>query len=631
MKTAGTLASRLVVTGLAFLALAVASIAVNMWVTWQMEGGAAAVNEAGRMRMMSYRMAFELAAGRRDRALQEAQAFDATLALLQAGDPSRPLAVPDVGHSRQQLEQVRRRWIAFRPLLEGPNVSSESVAALVGTIDTLVGDIERELSRLNSTLRYFELLMLALAVASALGLLFTSQRLVLDPLHRLGLGIDALQGGNLRARVAREALEEFQDLAGGFNVMAERIEAQTAGLEAAVARKTAALQAERERLAALYEVSAFVANAESLDELAQGFVERIARLARADAVALRWSDDANQRYVLLAHAGLPPGFAADEQCLQAGGCHCAQAPEQSATRVIAIADAGGLGHCGRAGFRTLLTVPVRLHHRIHGEVTLLYREDVADGAIDRSLAELLCSHLAGGMEALRAAAADKESAVAAERALIAQELHDSIAQSLAFLKIQVGLLRGALQRGQAEAVRQSVDEIEAGVRESYADVRELLMHFRTRADAEDIETALRTTARKFQHQTGLPVRLALHGHGVPLPADVRIQALHIVQEALSNARKHARASAVEIDVDEAPEWRFEVRDDGIGFDPAQAPDDTHVGLRIMRERAARIGGRLEIGRAAPGGTRVCLVVPQTKVAPNAVPEPDPVAHSLAGG
>ena len=87
-----------------------------------------------------------------------------------------------------------------------------------------------------------------------------------------------------------------------------------------------------------------------------------------------------------------------------------------------------------------------------------------------------------------------------------------------------------------------LEEIDIGVRECYGDVRELLLHFRTRANSEDIEPALATALRKFEHQTGLKTALATAGHGLPLSADVQMHVLHIVQEALSNVRKHSHAS-----------------------------------------------------------------------------------------
>src|SRR5665647_664936 len=155
-------------------------------------------------------------------------------------------------------------------------------------------------------------------------------------------------------------------------------------------------------------------------------------------------------------------------------------------------------------------------------------------------------------------------------------------------------MRDALKTNDPVQIAKVLEEIDIGVRESYGDVRELLLHFRTRANAEDIEPALATTLRKFEHQSGVATTLAMHGQGMPLSADRQIQVLHIVQEALSNVRKHARAAHVVLDVEQQPAWRFEIRDDGVGFTvDNDSLDETHVGLRIMKERAERMGAILD--------------------------------------
>ena len=359
-------------------------------------------------------------------------------------------------------------------------------------------------------------------------------------------------------------------------------------------------------------MSALTGEAGSLEALAQGFAQQIRGAAGADAAAVRWSDEANERYVLLAHDGLPSTLAETEHCLLAGACECGQPGPRARMRVIPIVPASGgqLPDCGQEGFQTVINVPVRLHQRLLGEVTQLYRgaRTLPDGL--RDLLGTMAQHLATAMEGLRASALEREAAVAQERALIARELHDSIAQSLAFLKIQAQLLRDAIAKGRDAARDQSLAELDAGVRECYADVRELLVHFRTRTQDEDIEEALRVTLSKFEHQSGLPAELTMAGQGLPLAPDVQIQVLHIVQEALSNVRKHAGARSVQLVVQRHPQWRFEVRDDGQGFDPAAVPPDSlHVGLGIMRERAQRIGARISLDTQAGQGTCVTLELP----------------------
>ena len=481
-------------------------------------------------------------------------------------------------------------------------------ARFVEHIDAMVAGIEAHMSRWTALLHLLQMAVMTLAVAGSATLVYTGYRFVLEPVGQLKGAIERIQGGDFEARVPSVSSDEFGTLAAGFNELTEHLQSMYHNLEAKVAEKTAELEEKRERLQALYEMTTLMVNAGTLDDLAAGFIARIARVARADGVALRWTDQANQRYLMLASQGLPPGMVEGEQCLEVGDCHCGAAVVPAATRVIPIhTENAPLPHCAKAGFQTIVSVPIVLHERSLGEVDLFFHAGTTLSDAERSLLDALAAHLATAMENLRLDGLAKEAAVSQERNLLARELHDSIAQSLAFLKIQVQLMRDALTSGNMPNVRRVLEEIDVGVRESYGDVRELLVHFRTRANAEDIEPALQTTLRKFEHQSGLKATLQMQGHGLPLAPDLQVQVLHIVQEALSNVRKHARATRVWLDVRQQPQWRFEVRDDGFGFDSGDGqPNETHVGLRIMRERAERIGADLEVLSTRGRGTSVVL-------------------------
>ena len=170
-----------------------------------------------------------------------------------------------------------------------------------------------------------------------------------------------------------------------------------------------------------------------------------------------------------------------------------------------------------------------------------------------------------------------------------------------------------------------LDEIQAGVRESYADVRELLVHFRTRVAEGDVEHGIRTLLARFERQTGVRTEFRATGAAMPLAPDDQLQVMHILQEAVSNVRKHARATRVEVELTRGPDYAFTVRDDGRGFETAGAQDDAaaHVGLRIMRERAARIGGTVTV-RSRPGhGTEVMLHIPLARREPGVSARPVP--------
>jgi two-component system nitrate/nitrite sensor histidine kinase NarX len=624
-----SLGAKLALVGAPFLLLALLSTAATLWVSWQLDGGAAAVNEAGRMRMQSYRMALSVSTGETQALANQVAQFDKSLALLRSGDPDRPLFVPWDPQVRTRFTVVERGWANYQrrwiqssptPLLE---LRAQTVA-LVSDIDALVSSIEAHLAHWTAVLHLLQVSMLAMAVLGAAVLLYTGYLFVLEPVGQLKYAIEKMLRGDFSARVERVTSDEFGTLADGFNGMAEHVQSMYRNLESKVAEKTAQLEEKHERLESLYEVTALVAKATTLDELAQGFSNSIRRIAHADGVALRWSDQSNQRYLMLAAQGLPSTLVDAELCIDKGDCHCGAPATEPGMRVIRIQPEGhtSLNHCAKAGYKTVVNIPVRLHDRLMGEVDLFFHAIVNPAPAERSLLEALSSHLASAMENLRLSALDREAAVSQERHLLARELHDSIAQSLAFLKIQVQLMRDALRLGDASQINLVLEEIDVGVRESYGDVRELLLHFRTRTNTEDIEPALATTLRKFEHQSGLKASLTIQGQGMPLSPDLQIQVLHIVQEALSNVRKHARASQVWVDVQQQPCWRFEVRDDGMGFITRNEQlDETHVGLRIMSERAQRIGACLEVISTPGHGSSAILTLP--------LPASPMSAHSVA--
>jgi two-component system nitrate/nitrite sensor histidine kinase NarX len=623
-----SLGAKLTLVAVPFLLLAMCSIASLVWMSLRLEGGAAAVNEAGRMRMQAYRLALSVRAGQAQALPEQVAEFERSLELLRKGDSARPLLVPWDDRVEQHFAALEREWVRFRAhfvassLPADPMALGSDTAAFASDIDAFVADVEAHLSRWTSLMNLLQMALMGLAVIGGAVLVYTGYLFVLEPVALLKEAIRRIQQGDLSARVDCATTDEFGTLAGGFNSMAEQLQSMYRNLETRVREKTAQLEEKHERLESLYEVTTLITRATRLDALAEGFTKSIARIARADGVALRRSDETGSHYLMLTSQGLPQAMIDAEHCLTAGDCHCGVPSAPPGARVIPIRSMlpVRMRHCAQAGFETVVSVPIRMHERLMGEVDLFFHAQIDISEAERSLLEALTAHLAGAMESLRLNAFELEAAVSQERIFLARELHDSIAQSLAFLKIQVQLMRDALASGDAAQVQHVLGEIDEGVRESYGDVRELLMHFRTRANAEDIEPALLTTLRKFEHQTGLKATLEMGVQGMPLAPDMQIQVLHIVQEALSNVRKHAHAAQVWLDVQQLPQWRLEVRDDGLGFSSREgSPDETHVGLRIMAERAERLGAQLEVLSAAGRGTSVVLTLPPPRASTTTSP------------
>ena len=424
--------------------------------------------------------------------------------------------------------------------------------------------------------------------------------------------------GELDVRLPVESRDEFGELARGFNDMAAHLQASYRTLEGRVAEKTRSLAEQNGRLATLYDMTAFLNAPNTLEGLCRGFLARLKVATGADAGVVRLLARESETLHLFVHEGMPVDFAEREHCLQRNECLCGDAAGKNVA-TIHVLDAKRpplaltLPHCVEAGFGVVATFPVAAKQQVLGVYNLFYREARTTTSEERHMLATLGQHLGVAIETLRLASRDRELAIAEERNLLAQELHDSIAQALAFLNLQTQMLREAVNvRDHAETMR-VLDEIQAGVRESYADVRELLVHFRTRVAEGDLEHGIRTLARPVQ----APDRRARRFRGRRRRGAARARRpaagdAHPAGSAVERAqarrgdarRRRARA-------------RSGLRNHGAGQRPRlrrrRAPARTRPttwACGSWRERAARIGGRVSVrsrpgarhrGRAPPAG------------------------------
>jgi PAS domain S-box-containing protein len=206
-------------------------------------------------------------------------------------------------------------------------------------------------------------------------------------------------------------------------------------------------------------------------------------------------------------------------------------------------------------------------------------------------------------------------AVLHERQRLARELHDSVGQVVAFVNMQGQAVRRLLARGEVAAADDAAGRMVEVAREADTDIRESILGLRVDPGEGGLWSALATYLRQYEQRYGIHTELrrpeAL-GDGAFEPL-VEVQLLRIVQEALTNARKHARTRSVFVTFAALDgRARVTVQDDGCGFDPGEAAGGDsggRVGLRVMRERAEEIGGAL-IVQSSPGeGTQVIVTVP----------------------
>lgn len=631
------LATKLAAISGAFLVVAFIAIGLTLFESWNLEGAGAAINALGSERMRSYHIAYLLAvldAGQQDQLRQEIEQFEQTLQLIRRGDPRRPLYLPKSEIVYQHMNEIEQVWAdRMRPLVERVMATSEpgqkaallkdlslQLDAFVADIDNLVLILERHSDNNLSTLRTLQVGLLVLAQLGTFVLIGLLYLVVIRPILTLRDGMLRMQGEDFGVRLPIRSLDELGDLAQGFNNMAGHLQQVYDTLEQRVKEKTQSLQTHRDELQTLYEVTALLAHAQSPEEMCRVFLRQLMIRYGAAGGTVRLVDREEKQIHMFVHEGLPPAFAAAEQCKRMGECFCGEVAAQhiETMRMIDTSDTSRHDYgCHRAGFGAMLALPVLWQGRSLGLCNLFFVEQRVMQPRERKLLETLAQHLGTAIESLRITSAEKELAIASERNLLAQELHDSIAQSLAFLNLQVQMLESAIENNDTPEIQADLMRIRAGVKESYEDVRELLVHFRARVSESDLDTELPRTLAKFEAQSGIKTILTKTGTALPLPIEQQAQVLYIIQEALSNVRKHARANTAEVLIQQGEEYIFTIRDDGCGLDAAAIDNGRRggIGMSIMRERTERIGGRLEI-RSQPGhGTEVVLSIPTLTESP----------------
>ncbi|OHX19435.1 type IV pili methyl-accepting chemotaxis transducer N-terminal domain-containing protein [Chromobacterium sphagni] len=614
-----SLSSKLLVLSFLALAVSLTSIGYTLVLSWRLEGGAAAINDVGSLRMRTYRTAYLGATqAQRQQILDEVDDFDTILARLRHGDPARPLFLPASREVHQQQQRIEEQWQSrIRPLLlsggDSPQ-TTEQLRAFVVEIDRQVSLVERDNEANTALLRMFQMVLIALALAGAVSMAYLLFLMVIHPVNRLSQAIRRLREGELDTRVQVDRQDEFGMLASGFNQMAARLQDLYQNLESKVDHKTREVEEQNLQLKTLYDMTSFLHQQHALDEMCQGFLLRLIQLVGADAANARLIDPQRGKLDQIAQVGLPEELQAHEECIPHDACYCGEAVQQpfAVLRHIGEMEGEEIRHCRKAGFSSIAVFHIRNYRMDIGIFTLFFKSPRVLPHAEQMLLETLGQHLGVAIENQRLAACERQFAVSEERNLMAQGLHDSIAQSLSFLNLQTQMLEDAMAAREEEQARENLTSIRAGVQECYEDVRELLLNFRVRISKQEFPEAVRALLQRFEQQTHVPVSLEMGGDGKPLDPQQQLQVFFILQEALSNVRKHAEASQVNVAIDNSANFSMSIRDNGRGFDPALQGirSSRHVGLSIMRERASRIHSTIQIHSSPQGGTTVELTLPQ---------------------
>ncbi len=582
--------------------LAVVGMLASWMVAQTTQGSGAAINLAGSLRMQSWRMLALYTQAQQpiaaDLALDLPTAiaqFESDLGakIISAVLLEHHLPYADAALSSQRIyRQIVQRWqVCIKPWLltqqacqAAPNLP-QAMMVFVNEINELVKHIENSTEAKIFVLR----MILGLALVSTLFLvgwsLYLANKILVMPLRELLLMTEYIRQGNLAVRTELLGQDEIGQLGQAFNRMAEELSKLYATLEMRVEEKTAELTRSNRSLTLLYQtmnrLHGVASNQQTFLRVLQDS-EAVLGLGKS-ALCLKNAEQALGRVV---------GDSALDFCQTFA--NCAACLSNRAVHPVEIRDDG----------RRFLRLPLVDAEKQYGLLLFEVPPDCQPAAWQIQLATALARHFGVTLASEQRIEQRRRVALLEERAVIARELHDSLAQSLAYMKIQLSRLRRALEPWHTQAeVQATLDELREGLNNAYQQLRELLSTFRLRIEDVDLHLALAQTVDEFSLRGQLPIELSIQPPTLILSPNEEIHLLHIVREALSNVLKHAHASHawVKLHLHES-RLHLHIEDDGSGIH--QAAGAHHYGMTIMEERSRALQGSIEYLPHLSGGTCV---------------------------
>lgn len=373
-------------------------------------------------------------------------------------------------------------------------------------------------------------------------------------------------------------------------------------------------------LAALVAVGKAVSSSLDLDQVLTKSLDSIFQVTAADAAEVWLKDD--EGLFMKYHRGSHPEAFWEKTRFAIGEGFPGIVAHQNMPLVIhnLPSDSRFLRHSIKAaGFQTFCALPLKYQERLVGVLTVAAKSPnaIKDSSHIRLL-EAIGERLSMAIVNAELHKQVQDTAVLKERERIAREMHDGMAQVLGYINTQTLAIRKFIDTGQPAYAREELIKMEDIARDLYADVREGILDLRTASRHDgNIMSALREYTKNYMEMSGIPVKMEITAEveSAELSLSAEIQLMRIIQEALTNIRKHSRATQASIKFERRDgQLHIAIADNGLGFDMAHLPSTgrPRFGLQTMRERAEAIAGSLSIHTAPGSGTRVEVFVPVHK-------------------
>ncbi|TKI06570.1 nitrate/nitrite two-component system sensor histidine kinase NarX [Martelella alba] len=560
--------------------LGIGGMALSLWLAESMQGNAHAINKAGSLRMQSYRLLSRLPLGPDSRPLLNELERDQLSADLRQPVRREQLAGQYLAVRSYWLERLRPRLLNARR----PSDAADDVAEFVRRLDTLVSAIEHQTERRLMLVALVQKVAIALSMAVLLVTIIFLRRRLLEPWRRLLRQADAVAGGDFSQRYplpagqGRQGRHEMDLLGQTLNSMSASLSQMYAELEQRVTEKTADLQRKNQVLDYLYRASRQLHDNQPVIRRLMPVLEELPAFTPLREIRIKLYENNDDELV---DEPEPPAYAA------------AMSP---------ITPAGA----AERGFEPLSW---RLQDKL-GDYGLVLARRPAGQSLDEQqqrLMDTLMEQFTSTLALERQSEQRQHMLVMAERTAIAAELHDSIAQSLSCLKLQISCLQ-MQSRDTTTDNKILMQQMREELNTAYRQLRELLTTFRLGMAEPGLRAALKNMADEFSNKLGFRIGLDYQlPAGTFTPHQV-IHLAHIAREALTNIVKHAQADRVAISAyHRENDVVLSIRDNGCGLPDEQARPH-HYGLMIMQDRAASLPGRCQFRHPPDGGTDIMIIV-----------------------
>lgn len=426
---------------------------------------------------------------------------------------------------------------------------------------------------------------------------------LIHPIRQVHDWAAEISDGNMGAQIAEPGSGDFEGLIEQINRLSKRMLEMQQSLKDQVSEQAQRLEQKTLSLELLYEVVSSSTHFDTVEELFSHVMERFSDVFKARASVIRVLV---QGQLELVHSH---GLSADSPYMT--GADSLQEVNKN-HREVDFQETDALhGAFANASPMYTVRIPIQYLDTYLGTLQLFFDDEEAANPENRRLYLSIGQHLGVMLEQFRL---DDESGrlyTVEARARFANELHDSLAQTLSGLRIQVRVLDETLHQGDEQVTWEEMEKLEDQVEEAVLELRSLIGQFRAPYQLQDIPSSVTKLVERCQRDTDLSVFFQNEWQSDNLAPDMRTDVIRIVQEALNNTKKHARASNVRVLIRNRDGFcRIVVEDDGIGYDEQQlsgpVPLGEHVGLQIMAERAAKLGADLKCESEPGEGSRVML-------------------------